>query len=76
MSKMSKKDTIKVVKRSERQQRNTANKPKSAPDARKTGRDMVATVTSWVHDLQRRRSSETAKAVNNLMRARQQPAES
>ena len=73
---MSKKETIKVVKRAERQRRDTANQPKTAPNSRKTARDIVATVTSWVHDLQRKRSSEATEAVNNLMRARQQqPAE-
>ena len=68
---MSEKKVVKIVKRSERAQRKPAN-PKTA---RKTASDMVNTVTSWVGEFQERQRAETAKAIDNLIRSRQQPNE-
>ena len=66
---MSEKKTIKVVKRDDR---GTTTKAKSKEKtAQKAARDMVATVSSWVNDFQRKRRTETTKAIDNLMRARQ-----
>ena len=68
---MSQKKAVKIVKRSERAQRKPA-KPKAA---RKTASDMVNTVTSWVSEFQERQRAETTKAIDNLIRSRQQPNE-
>jgi len=66
---MSEKKTIKVVKRDDR---GTTTKAKSKEKtAQKTAREMVATVSSWVNDFQRKRRTETTKAIDNLIRARQ-----
>ena len=73
---MNEKKVIKVVKRAER---NKQNAPESAKSARacsqKSARDMVATVSSWVNDVQRKRRQETREALNSLLRSRR-PAES
>ena len=71
---MSEKKVVKVVKRAERGKRTVD--VKAARDAkRKTARDMVANVTDWVSEFQQKQRIETAEAIDNLMRARQQPNE-
>jgi hypothetical protein len=63
---------VKIVKRAERVNRKR-NKPKVV---RKTAHDIVNTVTNWVTEFEQRQRVETAKAVENLIRARnQQPHE-
>jgi hypothetical protein len=63
---------VKIIKRAERVNRRR-NKPKAV---RKSARDMVNTVTSWVTEFEQRQREETAKAVENLIRSRnQQPNE-
>ena len=57
---------VKIIKRAERVNRQR-NKPKVV---RKTARDMVNTVTSWVTEFEQRQREETAKAVENLIRSR------
>jgi len=57
---------VKIIKRAERVNRKR-NKPKVV---RKTARDMVNTVTSWVTEFEQRQREETAKAVENLIRSR------
>lgn len=59
---------VKIVKRAERVNR----KPKKSKPARKSARDMVNTVTNWVSEFQERQRDETAKAVESLIRSRQQ----
>lgn len=59
---------VKIVKRAERVKR----KPNKSKAARKSATDMVSTVTSWVNEFQQRQREETAKAVENLIRSRQQ----
>ena len=69
---MSEKKVVKVIKREER----VLNKPKrrsARQNKRKTPTDMVTTVTGWVNDFQKRQRDETSKAIENLIRARQQP---
>lgn len=68
---MSDKKVVKVIKREER----VLNKPKrrSRQNKRKTPTDMVTTVTGWVNDFQKRQRDETSKAIENLIRARQEP---
>ena len=68
---MSQKKAVKIVKRSERAQR----KPANVKAPRKTASDMVNTVASWVSEFQERQRVETAKAIDNLIRSRQQPNE-
>ena len=66
---------VKIVKRAERGKRTTGS-VKAARDARrKTARDMVATVTNWVNEFQQKQRIETTDAIENLIRARQQPNE-
>ena len=43
--------------------------------ARKAATDMVSNVTNWVNEFQQKQSIETAKAVETLIRSRQQPNE-
>lgn len=63
---------VKIIKRAERVNRKR-NKPKAV---RKTASDIVNTVTSWVTEFETRQREETAKAVENLIRSRnQQPNE-
>ena len=63
---------IKIIKRAER-----VNRKRSKPKAvRKTAHDMVNTVTNWVTEFEQRQRAETTKAVESLLRARnQQPHE-
>jgi hypothetical protein len=65
---------VKVVKRSERGKRKVVKKS-AADTARQTARDMVTTVTTWVSEFEQRQRVETATAVENLLRSRQQPNE-
>ena len=71
---MTEKKTVKVVKRAERNKRPTSVRA-AREKKRKTATNMVATVTSWVNDLQQKQRSETSKAIESLVRARQQPNE-
>lgn len=69
---MSEKKVVKVIKREER----VLNKPSrrsARQNKRKTPTDMVSTVSGWVNDFQKRQRDETSKAIENLIRARQQP---
>ena len=62
---------IKIVKRAERVNR----KPKKSKANLKSASVMVTTVTNWVNEFQQRQRVETAKAVECLIRSRQQPNE-
>ena len=68
---MKTKQSIKVIKRSERVSREAEQQQQPAEDLSKkttqeAARDMVATVSSWVNDFQQRRRSETAQALKTL----------
>ena len=68
---MKTKQSIKVIKRSERVSREAEQQQQPAEElAKKTtqvaARDRVATVSSWVNDFQQRRRSETAQALKTL----------
>lgn len=68
---MKTKQSIKVIKRSERVSREAEQQQQPAEDLSKkttqeTARDMVATVSSWVNDFQQRRRNETAQALKTL----------
>jgi hypothetical protein len=72
---MSEKQLVKVVKRAERSQRKPGSARVAREAARKRATDMVSTVTNWVSEFQQKQSAETAKAVESLIRSRQQPNE-
>lgn len=59
---------VKVVKRAERVNR----KPNKSKANRKSARNMVDTVTDWVSEFQQRQRDDAAKAIENLIRSRQQ----
>ena len=59
---------VKVVKRAERVNR----KPNKSKASRKSARNMVDTVTDWVSEFQQRQRDDAAKAIENLIRSRQQ----
>ena len=61
---MSKK-RIKVIKKEQRNRRETVAQP--ATGARETAREMVKTVTNWVNEFQQKRRTETADAVKSLL---------
>lgn len=69
---MSEKKVVKVIKREERVL-NKASRRSARESKRKRPTDMVSTVTGWVNDFQKRQRDETSKAIENLIRARQQP---
>jgi len=72
---MSEKKVVKVVKRADRSQRKPGSARAAREAARKRATDMVSTVTNWVSEFQQKQSVETAKAVESLIRSRQQPNE-
>lgn len=72
---MSEKKVVRVVKRAERGQRKPGSARVAREVARKRATDMVTTVTNWVSEFQQKQSVETAKAVESLIRSRQQPNE-
>lgn len=71
---MSEKKVVKVIKREERVQKK-ASARSARNSKRKRPTDMVTTVTGWVNEFQQRQRTETSKAIENLIRARQQPNE-
>jgi hypothetical protein len=72
---MSEKKVVRVVKRADRSQRKPGSARVAREAARKRATDMVSTVTNWVSEFQQKQSVETAKAVESLIRSRQQPNE-
>jgi hypothetical protein len=72
---MSEKKIVKVIKREERSKKKAPTSRARRETARKSATDMVATVTSWVNEFQQKQRKDTTKAIENLMRARQQPNE-
>jgi hypothetical protein len=74
---MSEKKTVKVIKREDRSKGKVKATSVRArrESARKAATDMVATVTSWVNEFQQKQRKDTSKAIESLVRARQQPNE-
>ena len=72
---MSEKKVIRIVKREDRGQRKPGTARAAREAARKAATDMVSNVTTWVNEFQQKQSVETAKAVETLIRSRQQPNE-
>ena len=65
---MTTKKAIRVIKRDERARREQAEAQKisSAKSTQETAREMVATVSEWVNDLQHRHRTDTARAIKKL----------
>ncbi len=75
VNRMSDKKPVKVIKREERSKKKPVSARARRESARKTATDMVATVTSWVSEFQQKQRNDASKAIESLMRARQQPNE-
>jgi hypothetical protein len=69
---MSEKKNVKVIKREERGKSKATSSRARRETARKAATDMVDTVTSWVSEFQQKQRKDTSKAIESLMRARQQ----
>lgn len=63
---MTTKKAIRVIKRDERARREQAGKAVSAQTPQDAARDMVATVTEWVNELQHKHHTDARRAINNL----------
>jgi hypothetical protein len=72
---MSEKKVVRIVKREERSKRKPGTARAAREAARKAATDMVSNVTKWVTEFQQKQSIETTKAVDTLIRSRQQPNE-
>ncbi|HUQ32041.1 MAG TPA: hypothetical protein VM095_07970 [Pyrinomonadaceae bacterium] len=74
---MTKKTPIKVIKREERNRKETASEqPQNArKTAQVTARDMVSTVTNWVNEFQQKRRTETSRALQNIQNLFPEPAQ-
>ena len=62
------KKAVRVIKRDERARReqSEAEKISNAKQTQAPAREMVATVTEWVNELQHRHRTETARAIKTL----------
>ncbi|HEY0377695.1 MAG TPA: hypothetical protein VGC87_12290 [Pyrinomonadaceae bacterium] len=72
---MTKKTPIKVIKRDERNRKESAAEQPQRKSAQETARDMVNTVTNWVNELQQKRRTETTRAIQSLFTDTAQPNE-
>jgi uncharacterized membrane-anchored protein len=74
---MTKKTPIKVIKREERNRKETASEqPQNArKTAQDTARDMVSTVTNWVNEFQQKRRTETSRALQNIQNLFPEPTQ-
>jgi len=69
------KKTIKIIKKSERAQREVTSQKNTGAGAREAARDMVQTVTKWVNELQQNKRTETAEALKMLLPETPRPSE-
>ena len=75
---MTKKTPIKVIKRDERNRKESAAEQPQRKSAQETARDMVNTVSNWVNEFQQKRRTETTRttrAIQSLFRDPAQPNE-
>jgi uncharacterized membrane-anchored protein len=75
---MTKKTPIKVIKRDERNRKETVAEQPQRKSAQETARDMVNTVTNWVNEFQQKRRTETTRttrAIQSLFADTTQPNE-
>jgi uncharacterized membrane-anchored protein len=75
---MTKKPPIKVIKRDERNRKESVAEQPQRKSAQETARDMVNTVTTWVNEFQQKRRTETTRttrAIQSLFTDTRQPNE-
>jgi uncharacterized membrane-anchored protein len=75
---MTKKTPIKVIKRDERNRKESVAEQPQRKTAQETARDMVNTVTNWVNEFQQKRRTETTRttrAIQSLFQDTAQPNE-
>lgn len=63
---MAQKTPIKVIKRDERNRKESAAEEPQRKTAQETARDMVSTVSNWVQEFQQKRRTETTRAIQSL----------
>jgi hypothetical protein len=72
---MTKKTPIRVIKRDERNRKESAAEQSARKTAQETARDMVSTVSNWVNEFQQKRRTETTRAIQSLFQDPAQPNE-
>ena len=72
---MTKKTPIKVIKRDERNRKESTVEQPQRKSAQETARDMVNTVSNWVQEFQQKRRTETTRAIQSLFPDPAQPNE-
>ena len=73
---MTKKTPIKVIKRDERNRKESAGEQPQRKSAQEAARDMVNTVSNWVNEFQQKRRTETTRttrAIQSLFQDTAQP---
>ena len=63
---MTKKTPIKVIKRDERNRKESVAEQPQRKSAQETARDMVNTVTNWVNEFQQKRRTETTRTTRAI----------
>jgi uncharacterized membrane-anchored protein len=72
---MTKKTPIKVIKRDERNRKESVAEQPQRKTAQETARDMVNTVTNWVNEFQQKRRTETTRTTRAIQSLFQDPAQ-
>ncbi|HJU54724.1 MAG TPA: hypothetical protein VJ715_09140 [Pyrinomonadaceae bacterium] len=72
---MTKKTPIKVIKRDERNRKESTVEQPQRKSAQETARDMVNTVTTWVNEFQQKRRTETTRTTRAIQSLFQDPAQ-
>ena len=72
---MTKKTPIKVIKRDERNRKESVAEQPQRKTAQETARDMVNTVSNWVNEFQQKRRTETTRTTRAIQSLFQDPAQ-
>ena len=72
---MTKKTPIKVIKRDERNRKESTVEQPQRKSAQDTAREMVNTVTTWVNEFQQKRRTETTRTTRAIQSLFQDPAQ-
>jgi hypothetical protein len=72
---MAQKTPIRVIKRDERNRKESGAEEPQRKSAQETARDMVSTVSNWVQEFQQKRRTETTRAIKSLFPDPAQPNE-
>lgn len=72
---MTKKTPIRVIKRDERNRKESTVEQPQRKSAQETARDMVNTVTTWVNEFQQKRRTETTRTTRAIQSLFQDPAQ-